>query len=491
MKPPEAEPTRRPRPFLLSPQRWPVRWRLAGVSAALTLIILLAFAVVVGRLATARLKSDFNEDLKGTAVSIASSAQVAFNPTIGTREIHIPPQQLQNMAPVPNSALRIVYSDGDLVSPTSRTAGAPDFGPPDIQTVQEFGDYGVAAQPLAATLSSENPVYIEYARNRSGLDETINHLWLFLGLGVLGGTLLATLAGLAVAGRAMRPIVALTGTAREIASTRDPSKRVPLPQTDDEIAELAQTLDQMLRELDAARAETETMIQTQREFVADASHELRTPLTSILANLELLQDQVERAGDAGEEGEIVASALRSSRRMRRLVADLLLLARADAGRTGARSPVDLTEIAAAAVDEVRPVANGHHLELHTGDPIQIEGNADELHRLALNLLDNSLRHTPPGSEIDIAVRRRNGDAVLEVSDDGPGLPEGMEEHLFSRFVRGDGPADVSVDSGAGLGLAIVKAVANSHGGDVEAGRSQAGGARFTVTLPLGNGPANS
>jgi signal transduction histidine kinase len=359
-----------------------------------------------------------------------------------------------------------------------------------VNSVREFGDYGVAAQPLAATLNSESPVFVEYARNSSGLDATINHVWLFLGLGVLGGTLLATLAGLAVAGRALRPIIALTGAARDIAETRDPSKRVPQPEADDEIAELARTLDQMLRELDAARTETEGMIQTQREFVADASHELRTPLTSILANLELLQEQLDRQGDAGEEGEIVASALRSSRRMRRLVADLLLLARADAGRTGARGPVDLAEVAAAAVDEVRPVADGHRLELNA-QPIEIEGNADELHRLALNLLDNSLRHTPPGSEIDIAVERRNGHAVLEVSDDGPGLPDGMEEHLFARFVRGEGPADVSVDSGAGLGLAIVKAVAHSHGGDVEASRSPAGGARFTVTLPLGRPPEKS
>ncbi len=99
----------------------------------------------------------------------------------------------------------------------------------------------------------------------------------------------------------------------------------------------------------------------------------------------------------------------------------------------------------------------------------VEGNPDELHRLAINLLDNGLRHTPAGTEIRIAVERRNGDAVLEVSDDGPGLPPGMEAQVFSRFVRGGGPADLAADSGTGLGLAIVKAVARSHGGDVRRG----------------------
>jgi signal transduction histidine kinase len=242
----------------------------------------------------------------------------------------------------------------------------------------------------------------------------------------------------------------------------------------------------MLRELDAARSETEQMMQLQREFVADASHELRTPLTSILANLELLQDRLGTTERRGEEGEMIDSALRSSRRMSRLVSDLLLLARADAGRAGARRDCDLAAVAAAALSEVRPVADGHRLTLADRGPVPVEGNPDELHRLAINLLDNGLRHTPAGTEIRVAVERRNGSAVLEVSDDGPGLAPGTEEQVFSRFVRGAAPADVAANSGTGLGLAIVKAVARSHGGDVEAGSSPSGGARFTVRLPLEN-----
>jgi two-component system OmpR family sensor kinase len=342
----------------------------------------------------------------------------------------------------------------------------------------------VASFPLAATIQGPDPLFVQYARSTDSLDATISRLWLFLGGGVLGGTLLAALAGITIAGRAMRPVSDLTATAREIASTRDPSLRIPAPETDDEVGELARTLDQMLRELDAARSETEQMMQVQREFVADASHELRTPLTSILANLELLQERLEAAGRRGEEGEMIQSALRSSLRMSRLVSDLLLLARADAGRAGARRECDLAEVAAAALSEVRPVADGHRLTLADGGPVPVEGNPDELHRLAINLLDNGLRHTPAGTEIRIAVERRNGDAVLEVSDDGPGIPPGMEAQVFSRFVRGGGPADVAADSGTGLGLAIVKAVARSHGGDVRAGSSPAGGARFTVRLPL-------
>ena len=130
----------------------------------------------------------------------------------------------------------------------------------------------------------------------------------------------------------------LTETARTIERTRDPSRRIPHPEAEDEVAELARTLDGMLHALDEARSETEATLARQREFVADASHELRTPLTSVLANLELLEEVLE-----GEQREAAASALRSSRRMRRLVADLLLLARADAGRITRHEPVDVAE----------------------------------------------------------------------------------------------------------------------------------------------------
>jgi two-component system OmpR family sensor kinase len=349
--------------------------------------------------------------------------------------------------------------------------------------VHQAGELAVASAPIERTANSATPLFVQYARPTDSLDSTIGRLWLFLGLGVLGGTALAALAGMAIAGRAMRPIATLTSTARTIADTRDPSQRIPEPERDDEVGELARTLDQMLRELDAARSETEQMMQLQREFVADASHELRTPLTSILANLELLQERLTRTQESGEEREIVDSALRSSRRMSRLVSDLLLLARADAGRTGVRSETDLAEVAASALAEVRPVANGRRLTLSEAGPVPVDANPDELHRLAVNLLDNGLRHTPEGTEIKVSVERRNGTAVLEVSDDGPGIPPGMESQIFSRFVRGSGPADIAGDSGTGLGLAIVKAVAMSHGGDVEAGSSATGGARFTVRLP--------
>src|SRR4051795_9520735 len=453
----------------LTPKRRPVRWRLAAVSAVLTFLILVIFALVVGRLTSNRLQSNFNDELRDQAEGIALQLQL-------TGGEHVVSPSPQAMA-VTGAAIRIVQSDGSVFRQTNN---APDLGLPHPGLADQ-GSLRVYTTPLQS--SPFVPIYVQYARSTQSLDSTVARLWLFLGLGVLGGTALAALAGIAVAGRAMRPIATLTSTARRIAATRDPSQRIPEPKRDDEVGELARTLDQMLRQLDAARSETEQLMQLQREFVADASHELRTPLTSVLANLELLQERLTREGASADDFEMVDSALRSSKRMSRLVSDLLLLARADAGRMSARAEVDLGEVATAAVAEVRPVANGHHLTIREAEPVSVRANSDELHRLAVNLLDNGVRHTPAGTEIKVAVERRNGDAVLEVSDDGPGIPDGMEDQIFSRFVRGAGPADVAGDSGTGLGLAIVKAVATSHGGDVEAGSSLAGGARFTVTLP--------
>ncbi len=459
---------------VLTPKRWPVRWRLAAVSAVMTFLILVMFAFVVGRLTSSRLHSDFNQDVSETASTIATQTQVFSSPFQPFTHL-----QLQLQAIPPNAKLRYVTADGSVIR-NGALPGTPNLGPPDVSHVRVIGNYAVAAAQVPNT---GEPIFVQYARDQGSVDSTINRLWLFLAVGVLGGTALAALAGIAIAGRAMRPIATLTNTARSIATTRDPSHRIPEPERDDEVGELARTLDQMLRELDAARSETEQMMQLQREFVADASHELRTPLTSILANLELLQERFTSETNTDDEQEMVGSALRSSKRMSRLVSDLLLLARADAGRTGVRHEIDLAEVASAALAEVRPVADGHRLTISEAGPVPVQANEDELHRLAVNLLDNGLRHTPDGTEIKVAVERRNGEAILEVSDDGPGIPPGMESQIFSRFVRGSGPADVAGDSGTGLGLAIVKAVAKSHGGDVEAGPSPTGGARFTVTLP--------
>jgi signal transduction histidine kinase len=464
-------------------RRWPVRSRIAIVSATLTAVILICFAAVVGRLVADRLHSDFERELRSSAATLANAIglNAAGQQVSGT---------LEDFALASDAEIRIINADGEVVASTSKGVS---FSPPNTEEVVAAGPLQIATAEIFATPAdlfdpAATPLrYVQYARPESAVDETIGRLWLFLLAGVLVGTVLAGLAGMAVANRAMRPIANLTAAARDIATTRDPSRRIPEPASDDEVAELARTLDQMLRQLDAARAETETAMKREREFVADASHELRTPLTSILANLELLEQSLRSTPGADEDdAAAVGSALRSSKRMNRLVGDLLLLARADAGRLGGRVECDLARIASEALEEVAPVADGHRLRADLDDAAPVVGNPDELHRMVLNLLENAIRHTPAGTAVELGVGESGGAVLLSVSDDGPGLPAGTESQVFDRFVRGDGPADRSSRNGAGtgLGLSIVRAVAVAHGGTVRATGSAGGGARFEVRLPL-------
>jgi two-component system, OmpR family, sensor kinase len=442
--------------------------------------ILVLFALVIGSLARDRIRDDFEQELETAAGHIATEIEIAG----ATGGLRVDPSDLEKMAMADAAAVRIVGPEGqvELAAPGNLPLGPPT---PEVKTV---GDLSVATAPVLTSSIGAEPRFVQYARDHGELDATIERLWLFLAAGVIAGTGLAAVAGFLVAGRAMRPISDLTASAREIAATRDPSRRIPQPDTDDEVAELARTLDEMVQSLDAARAEREAMMQAQRDFVADASHELRTPLTSVLANLELLDGSLAaRAAESGseEEAETVRSALRSSKRMSRLVSDLLLLARADAGRTAPRRDTDLATLARAAVEEVRPIAGEREINLAAPDAVAVLGNPDELHRMISNLLDNAVRHTPERSRIEVRVERRGDRTRLVVSDDGPGLPAELVDQVFERFVRGSGPADRASDGGTGLGLAIVRAVATSHGGAVRAGRSGSGGARFEITLPAG------
>lgn len=452
-------------------ERIPVRWRIAGTTAGLTFLILVVFALVLGSLVGERMRNDFEQDLRGAAGALATESTVAIDPASGPV---ISSPRLEDSAMADGAVIRIVDEDGDPLATTDPEAdlGAPAAG------IAENGAFSVASAPISA---GGVTAYVQYAEPHDDVDDSVGRLWLFLAGGVIGGTVLALLAGLAVANRAMRPIASLTAQARDITATRDPSRRMPVPAADDEVGELARTMEGMLEALDEARGERERAFELQREFVADASHELRTPLTSVQANLELLEDSL----DDLEDRHAVSSALGSTRRMSRLVSDLLLLARADAGRRSARTGADLAAIARAALTEIEPLADGDELRAEIEGPLRLAGNSDELHRMALNLLGNALRHTPAGTEILLRAGRDGGEAVLTVSDSGPGIPDELGDQVFQRFVHGDGPADTSSSGGSGLGLAIVRAVAASHGGSVEAGRDpDLGGARFTVRIPL-------
>jgi two-component system, OmpR family, sensor kinase len=465
--------------------RLPIKVKVAVVTAALTFVILSLFAAVIGALAEQRITAGFEDELRATTADLQDQLDIERTQE-GLFGLDRPDRDLLRGFAAGGAIARVLGLDGRVVFATR----ARELGPP-IEGVTDAGDFRVVSRqivvpdversgtfdPLPLPVAREIG-WVQYAETEASVRTTINRVRLFLGFGVLGGTALAFLGGLLVARRAMRPISGLTRAAREVARTRDPDVRLPKPLANDEVSDLAYTLEDMLRELSAARAESEAALTRQRAFVADASHELRTPLTSILANLELLESEL-----AGEQQEMAGSALRSSRRMRRLVADLLLLARADAGREAPHAPVDLAAVAREAATEAAALSADHPVSIDAPEPVIVDGVADDLHRLVGNLAENGFIHTPPGTPVTVSFRRKGDSAVLEVSDRGPGVPPAMRERVFERFARGGG--DAAPSGGSGLGLAIVRAVAESHGGTVELGDAEGGGARFTVTLPAG------
>jgi two-component system OmpR family sensor kinase len=452
--------------------------------------MLAGFAAIVGVLTTRQVRGQFNDEVRSAVDQLESRLNLRW---IGAGDGALDCNKtirLSDYASAEHAQIRIFDDSGTLLCTQSAAKlkikgstpplATPSFPPPSSTgTFQELG-YRVVVRELGVQPLGE--VTLLYARPLSDVDHTLARVRVFLWLGVLGGTVLALLAGLATAQRAMRPIAELSDAAREIERTRDPSRRLPHPEADDEVAELARTLEGMLGALNDARHETEATLDRQREFVADASHELRTPLTSVFANLELLSEELH-----GEQAETAEAALRSTRRMRRLVGDLLLLARADAKRVQPYRPTDLAEVLVEAAAELGPMAESHELSIQA-EPAVVEGPRDELHRLALNLIENALRHTPPGTHIRACTTTEGGTPMLIVQDDGPGIPAELEQRVFERFVRSgrDG------GRGSGLGLAIVRAVAESHGGTVVLERPESGtGTRFVIALPaVGSAPVN-
>jgi two-component system OmpR family sensor kinase len=454
-----AAPERRRTPL----SHLPIRVRLATGVAIVMCAILSIVAVAVGIITVHRLRANFNDQLQTQAQNVAGALQPVLR---GDLSFH----DFENIVTIDNGVAVVYGLNGQVLYPR----GAQPLGPL-VGGIQQAGPYAVDTIEPSLGVDGALTFILQFGLPVAPLQREIGNLELLLALGVLAGTVLGYAAGALVARRAITPIAELTAAAADIARTRDPNRTLPEPTADDEVAELSRTLRGMLDSLASAQDETESTLERQRAFVADASHELRTPLTSVLANLELLVDSV----PDGADRQAAQSALRSTQRMRRLVGDLLLLARSDAGRPPALDPLDLASVVTDAASELEPAANEHVLELDAlAAPAR--GSRDDLQRVATNLIENALRHTPPGTHIAVTTRTlADGRAEMVVADDGPGIPPDMRETLFNRFSRGAGDRGGSF----GLGLAIVAAVVQAHGGTVTADSSPHDGARFTVTLP--------
>lgn len=401
------------------------------------------------RIAT-QLRSDDLDDLDSTL--LATDSQVGVVQVVGATGVIL---AASNGAP--RSPLAAVSLDEGQIRHLGRVEAAAD------------DEYWVSAR--GATVD-EAPVTVLVGVDREPVEEIVAKVGALLGFGAPFLVALVGVATFRLVGAALRPVTAIRTRVASISSA-DLTERVPVPETRDEIAELATTMNAMLSRLEHGRA-------AQLRLVSDVSHELRSPLATITAALELASG---RPGPMDRE-LIDESLLPEAQRMNRLLEDLLLLARSDEGALGLRrEDVDIDDLLEAEANRL----DGSGSVSVTTDihPCRVTGDRAALTRVFRNLVDNAARFAR--STVTLSCRSDPGYVIVTIADDGPGIAEQDRSRIFDRFVRLD-PARARASGGTGLGLSIVAEVVRSHRGTVTVDDAAAGGAVFTIALPQQDRP---
>jgi two-component system, OmpR family, sensor kinase len=338
---------------------------------------------------------------------------------------------------------------------------------------------GIAGQKHEWRLLAERagpatrPVVLVVGRSLESRQETLSHLFReFLIAGPIA-LLLASLLGYGLASGALRPVESMRRRAEAI-SAATPGRRLPVPEARDEIARLAETLNDMLARLEAA-------FEHERRFVADASHELRTPLALLRTELEVA---LRRRRTHGELEAALRSAAEEAERLSKLAEDLLLIARSDQGHLPIRRErVPASELLAGAAERYagRAQEAGRSIVTEPADGLALDADPARLEQALGNLIDNALTHG--AGTVELSARANNGLVELHVADSGAGFPPGFAARAFDRFSRAD---EARARGGTGLGLSIVQLIAAAHGGEVGAASRAGGGADVWIAVSRGS-----
>ncbi|WP_218031410.1 sensor histidine kinase [Pseudonocardia saturnea] len=463
-----------------------LRTRLVASAAG----VLLAGLVLTGG-ATFGALQDWRASQVDDQLRLAAGTVLAALPAAGG------PSPLRTVAGEPGPLWTTLVGRGDL--PSFLQLRAPDGGP--LETVALApapavpGGLEHGAGPVAVTGVDGTPWRVlavpvpdgttlvvgqPTAASTELMERTRNVL---VGTG-LAALLLLTGVATVLVRRGLRPLDRIADAATAIGSG-DLTRRVPdgaAPGT--EVGRLAAALNAMLARLEeafTARARSEDRL---RRFVADASHELRTPLTTVRGYAELFRHGADRRPD--DLAEAMRRIEEEATRMSSLVDELLLLARLDQGPVTERRPVDVAGLAAAALGTARAADPARSWALTVHGPTEVRGDGVQLRRVLDNLLTNVREHTPAGTAAVVTVSGADeaaGGVVLEVADDGPGVPDAERERVLERFHQVGGPAGRPGGGGSGLGLAIVAAVVAAHGGTVRVGAGAGGGCLVRIGLP--------
>jgi two-component system OmpR family sensor kinase len=342
-------------------------------------------------------------------------------------------------------------------------------------TVQEQ-ELMIYSHAFTTTGGTQEIVQVAFPISQS--QATLNALKVILITGCSLAILIAVVMGWILAGTALRPIHRITETAEAIGAERDFDRRVIHKGPNDEVGRLACTFNAMLAELATAFRQMQESLDSQRRFVADASHELRTPLTTVRGNMELLRREPPIA--AVDRAEIVADTTDEVDRLIRLVNQLLVLARADAGQSIALGPLSVRPLLDDVYRAAKALAPNREVSCEASPDVQVRGNRDALKQVLLILVDNAIKHTEPGASVALAATTTDNHVSITVRDTGHGIAPGMLPHLFERFYRGEASR---TGAGAGLGLAIAKELMETQGGSIVVQSRPGQGSTFTVTLP--------
>lgn len=490
-------------------------WTLRAKLVASVLLLFLVVTAVTGSLtslaARQYLTQQVDDDLLGASQRFVASIDGTHPPGPASAPPGGPP------AGSSNAVLHVVLRDGEVASDTQgnelnyavNADGENDRL--DHDQISELTSAGLSSHPQTIDLGEDIGSYrLVSVRTADGwtavtgvpvgpIEASVRALVL-----IVLGTSIIGLVGVWAGGsylvrRSLQPLERVAGTARRVSELELDSgdvalaERVPDVDPETEVGQVGIALNGLLDNVDGAlraRQRSETRV---RRFVADASHELRTPLSSIRGYAELSRRETDPV--PASITHALSRIESESVRMQDLVEDLLLLARLDNGRPLVRESVDLTMLTVDATGDARAASPAHRWELDLPpEPVEVIGDRHRLHQVVANLLANARTHTPPGTTVrvtlhttDSAADEGGARALLEVADEGPGIPTNLIADVFERFARGDGSRQRASGS-TGLGLSIVAAVTRAHGGEARV-RSVPGETTFTVSLPVDGPPS--
>ena len=461
-----------------------IQTRLTAWYVVLLGIVLVLFSVFLYYFLSQRLYESVDNSLKVSATVVARSATMKLNqpPLPGMERFF---EQFLGYGNL-NKFYRIYDGSGNVGS-RSKNVDASKFpltqaayadalkGETTYETFNIDGIHPIRVITLPVLRGQDLVNLVQVGTSLESVRVTLKNLRIFLFTSVPLVLVIATLFGRFMARRALKPVSKINQIAREVGGGADLSKRIPVPEVQDEIGQLAATFNDMMDRLESSFSQI-------RQFSSDASHELRTPLTVLQGQNELI---LNKDRDAKEYQEVISSNLEEINYMSKVLEDLFVLSRSDENQVQLeRKPMNLREVIDEVFNHAEALADEKNIKITIAflEPVEINGDPVRLRQMVWNILHNAIKYTQPGGQIKISLEDQEDSAFLTIQDTGLGIPEEDLPHIFNRFFRVD-KARSRQEGGSGLGLSICKHIVEAHKGQIEVESQVGTGTKFKIRLP--------